>query len=57
MWTVAILNLVDSTEDNYIFIRGMQTKAAIDKILKDPLKILQLYSERGTPAREIYKPC
>ena len=52
---ISILNSVNSTEYDYMFLRGMQTKVAIDKILKDPLKILQIYSERGTPAREIYK--
>lgn len=52
---ISIRNAVESTEYDYILLCGMQIKAAIDEILKNPLKILKLCDNDGTTAREIYK--
>ena len=52
---ISIRNAVESTEYDYILLCGMQIKAAIDEILKNPLKILKLCDNDGTPARQIYK--
>ncbi len=52
---ISIRNAVESTEYDYILLCGMQIKAAIDEILKNPLKILKLCDNDGTLARQIYK--
>ena len=52
---ISIKKTVESIELDYRLIYGMQIKAAIDEILKNPLKILNLYDKDGTPTREIYK--
>lgn len=52
---ISIRNAVESTEFDYALLFGMQIKIAIDEILKNPLKILNLYDNGGTPTREIYK--
>lgn len=52
---ISIKNAVESTEYDYILLCGMQIKSAIDEILKNPLKILRLCDDNGTPACKIYK--
>ena len=52
---ISIRNAVESTEYDYILLCGMQIKAAIDEILKNPLKILKLCDNDGTLTRQIYK--
>lgn len=52
---ISIKNAVESTEFDYALLFGMQIKSAIDEIIKNPLKILNLCDNDGTPAREIYK--
>ena len=52
---ISIKNAVESTEFDYALLFGMQIKSAIDEIIKNPLKILNLCDNAGTPAREIYK--
>lgn len=52
---ISIKNAVQSTEFDYALLYGMQIKAAIDEIIKNPLKILNLCDNDGTLARDIYK--
>ena len=33
----------------------MQIKSAIEEIIKNPLKVLNLYDNEGIPAKDIYK--
>ena len=52
---ISIRNAVTSTELDYRLLCGMKIRDAIDEIIKNPLKILNLYDNDGTPAREMYK--
>jgi hypothetical protein len=52
---ISIKNAVESTQFDYTLLLGMQIKSAIEEIIKNPLKILNLYDNEGIPVRDIYK--
>lgn len=52
---LSIKNMVLSTEFDYRILCGMQIKSALDEIIKNPLRILQLYQSEQISARNMYK--
>lgn len=48
-------NAVSSTEYNYQLLYGMRIKAALDELINNPLKILEICDKKAKDVREQYK--
>lgn len=54
--TLAEINsAVSSTESAYQLLYGMRIKLAMDELINNPLKILEIYDEKSDDIRERYK--
>lgn len=52
----SIDNCISASSLDYAIIYGMILKVAFDKILENPLEILELHERKETLARDLYKP-
>lgn len=52
---IEINNAISSTEYVYQLLHGMRIKLAMDELINNPLKILEIYDEKSNNIREQYK--